>query len=88
MRVEIINATDIVSINVTNTITTYVTNTISTNVVSTVSLYSDDKKVRYNMDYYILHTVLLVIMLFIITIICYHYTKHRSKQKNFATLTI
>ena len=84
MRVEIINATDIVSINVTNTITTYVTNTISTNVVSTVSLYSDDKKVRYNMDYYILHTVLLVIMLlFIITIICYHYAKHRSKQKKY-----
>ena len=43
------------------------------NVTSTASINSDDKKVRYKMDCYILHTVfLLVILLFIIAIICYH----------------
>ena len=58
-----------------------VTNTISTNVTSTVSTNSDDEKVRYKMDCYILITSLLVTkLLFMITIICYHYTKHRSKQ--------
>ena len=36
------------------------------------------------MDFCILHTVLLVmILLFIIDIICYHYAKHRSKQKTY-----
>ena len=41
------------------------------------------------MGYYILHTVLLVIILqFIIAIIYYHYAKHRSKQnKGIAALT-
>ena len=39
---------------------------------------SDDKKVRYKMDCYILRTILLVIiLLFIINIIYYHYVKHR-----------
>ena len=34
------------------------------------------------MNCYILHTFLLVIiLLFIITIICYHYVKYRLKQK-------
>ena len=34
------------------------------------------------MDCYTLQTVLLMIMLlFIIAIICYHYAKHRSKPK-------
>ena len=43
---------------------------------------SDDKKVKYKMDCYILHTVLLVtIFLYMITVICFHYAKHRSKQK-------
>ena len=41
-----------------------------------------NKKVRYKMDCYILHTVLLVIiLLFIFAIICYHHAKHRSKLK-------
>ena len=35
------------------------------------------------MDYYILHTVLLIIiLLFIIAIICYHSAKHISKRTN------
>ena len=39
------------------------------------------------MDFYILHTFLLVMMLlFLIAIICY-YTKHRSKQKFIGALT-
>ena len=77
---EIINVTDGVSTNVINTIIRNMTNTVSINVMSTVSKNSDDKKVRYKVDCYILHTVLLVITwLYIITIICYHYVKHRSK---------
>ena len=59
---------------------------ISTNVVNTtstnVSTNSDGKKVRNRMDCYILQRVLLmIILLFIIAIICYHYGKHRSKLK-------
>ena len=55
---------------------------ISTNVTSSLSINSDDKKGGQKMDFYILQTVLLVIIqLFIITIICYHYAKHRSKLK-------
>ena len=51
------------------------TNTISTIVTSTVPIHFD-KKVRYSIDCYILHTVLLVIvLLFIIAVICYHYAK-------------
>ena len=85
---EIINVTENVSTNVTNTITSNMTNTLSTNVMST-STNSDGKKVRREMGCYALHTVLLVtILLFIITIICYHYTKHRSKQKLTSALTI
>ena len=46
------------------------TNTIETNVTSTASINCHSKKVR---DCYILHTVLLVIiLLLIVTIICYH----------------
>ena len=57
--------------------------------MSTVLINSDDKKVKYKMDCYILHKFLLVtILIFIITTICYHYLKHRSKQKNFGALTL
>ena len=67
---EIISAMDIISTSVTNTIG------------ATVSIYSDDKKVRFKVDCYILHTVLLVIiLLLIITISCCHYAKHKSKLK-------
>ena len=59
---EIITNMDIVS--------TKKTNTIETNVTSTASINCHSKKVR---DCYILHTVLLVIiLLLIVTIICYH----------------
>ena len=45
-------------------------------------LTSKNEAKTYKMDYHILHAVLLVIiLLFIITIICYHYAKHRSKLK-------
>ena len=61
--------------NVMDIVSTEKTNTIATNV----STNSDGKKVRYKMDCYILHTVLLVITLsMIITIICYHYAKLKN----------
>ena len=74
---EIIAVADIVSTKIINTIATY------------VSIISDYKKIRYKIDCYFLHTVLLVIiLLLIISIICYHYAKHRSKQKIIDLLTI
>ena len=64
---------------VKNNVSTKKTNTVTkkmTNVTSTASINCRSKKVR---DYYILHTVLLVIMLILITtIICYHYTKQKG----------
>lgn len=61
---------------------TNVANIISTNIASTVLVNSDNKKVSYKMDYYILYRFLLVTMLlFIVVIISYHYAKHRSKQE-------
>ena len=66
---EIIYVMDIVSKNLANT--------ISINVTSTASI--NYKEVRYKMGCYILHAALLVIiLLFIIAIMCYHYAKHRS----------
>ena len=74
---EIISVKDIVS--------TKRTNTIATNV----SINPDGKKVRHKIDCFILHAVLLVIiLLLILTIICYHYGKHRPKQKSIDGLTI
>ena len=45
--------------------------------MSAVSIDSDDKKVRYEMmNYYILHTFFLVVILpFTIAVIYYHYEK-------------
>ena len=75
---EIITVMDIAS--------TKMTNTIATNVTSTASVNCHSKKVK---DCYILHTVLLAVMLLlIITIIGYHYAKHKSKQKRTDALTI
>ena len=69
----------------TDNISTNVTNAISVNVTSTMSTNSDGKKVRYKKDCYIFDTVLLVIiLLFIITIICYHYTKHYTSQNKYS----
>ena len=45
-----------------------------------MSKNSDDEKVRYKMNCYILHPILLVIkLLFIIAIICFHYANYRLK---------
>ena len=66
---EIISVMDIVS--------TKMTGTIATNL----SINSDDLKVRYKTDCYILDTVLLVIILpLITTIIYYHCVKYSSKE--------
>ena len=66
----------------------YVTSIMSTNVTSIVLTSSNDKKVKYKMDCYILHTVLLVlILLFTIAIICCHYGKHKSKQRGIDALS-
>ena len=67
---EIIYVMNVVSSNLSNTITT----NLSTNSVA--------KKVIYKTDCYILDTGLLVIiLLLIIGITCYHYAKYRSKLK-------
>ena len=76
---EIITFLDIVS--------TKMKSAVAKNVTSTSSINCHSKKVR---DCYILHTVLLAIILLliiIIIIICYHYLKHRSKQKGTDALT-
>ena len=66
-------------IDVMDIVWTKITNTIATNK----SINSDDKKVRYKIDWYILHIVLSMIIFLLITIIiCYQYSKHRSKLKN------
>ena len=72
-----------------NTILTNVMVTVSINIRSTVSISPDDKRMRSKMDCYILHTfVLVIILLFIIAIIYYHYTRYRSKQKRTGALTL
>ena len=49
---------------------TNVTNAVATNFTSTISINSDEKKVGYKMDYYILHTFLLVtISLFLLLLV-------------------
>ena len=58
------------------------TNSTATNVTSTASVNCYSKKIKYC---YILQTVLLVIILLLmINIICYHY----AKQETINTLTI
>ena len=65
---EIISVMDIVS--------TKMTITIATDML----VNSENKKVEYKIDFYILHTVFLVIiLLMLITIIWYLYAKHMSK---------
>ena len=60
-------------------ISTKITNSIATNV----SINCRSKKVRYKIDFYVLHAVLLaIILLLIIPTICYYYAKHRSKPEN------
>ena len=63
---------------------TIVMSTVSTNVTRTASINVHNKKVRYKMNCYILYMVLLVvILLFIITVIGYHYAKNKSRQKKY-----
>ena len=65
---EIVNAPDSVSKN------------HSANIISAV-LTNFHKKVKYKMDCYILQTVLLMIIwLFTLAIICYHYAKHNIAE--------
>ena len=74
---EIIKAADCVSTHVL------------TNVTSTVSINFHNKKASDIIDCYIPHTVLLmVILLFIAAIICYHYAPRRTKRKKIGTPTI
>ena len=69
-------------ISVMDTVSTKITNTIATNV--TQNYHS--KNVR---DFYILHTVMLaIILLLIITSICFYCAKYRSKQKYINALSI
>ena len=64
---------------------TKITNTIATNVTKNCRC----KKERHKFVCYILYTVLLaIILLSIVTIICYHYAKHKSKQISINELTI
>ena len=73
------------TINAADSVSTNLMSTASTNVTITASINFHNKKVRYKMDCYILHAVLL---LFMIALVCYHYTKRRSKQKRIGELTI
>ena len=57
----------------TDIASTKIINTIGTNVTSSASINSHSKNVRYKIDCYVFHAVLLaIILLFVITIICYH----------------
>ena len=50
-------------------------------MMDSASTNSDNKKLKCNIDCYILHTFLLgTILLFMIAIIRYHYAKRRSRQ--------
>ena len=83
---EIANYSDSVSTNMPANVMC----TVSTSVTKTVSTSFYNKAVWYEINCYIMHTVLLVvILLFIIVFTCYHFAKNRSKQKkNTDTLTI
>ena len=73
---EIAIAMDTVSTKNADAIARKNTNTIATSVKITTSINCHSKKVR---DCYILHTVLLVIIvLLIITLTCYHYAKQKG----------
>ena len=59
-------------------------NIVSTNVTSTMLTNSDDKKVRYKIDCYSRHTILLVIILLFIIFA----TNLRLKQEGIDTRII
>ena len=62
---------------------TYIMSTNGAHAISiNMSTNSDDKKVRYKMNCYILHMIFLVLtLLVIIAITCYHCAKHWSELK-------
>ena len=65
---------------VMNNLSTKNTNTITRNVTSTASINCHSKKVT---DCYILHTVsLMIILLLIVTTICYQYAKQKGIIQN------
>ena len=69
-------------INVKDSSSIHVANITAINFESPISRSSDDKKVRYKIDYYILHTFsLVIILLFIIAVICYDHAKDRLRKK-------
>ena len=77
------------TIHVKDIVSTKMTNTIATNITSTAPINFHSEKVRYKIDCCILDPVLLVILLLLVfTTICYHYAKHRSKQKVTDALTM
>ena len=65
---EVIIVIDNVSTKKTNNTATKKTNAIATDVTSTASVNCHSKKVK---DYYIFHTVLIVIISLLIIFICY-----------------
>ena len=82
---SVIVCNEIVSI--TDSVSTNVISSVPANVTSNVSINSDNKKIRYKMNCYNLQMfMLVVILLFLITIICYHYTKHWSKLKKYCSV--
>ena len=73
------------TMSVMDIVSTKITNTIARNV----SIDHHSEKVRYKIYSYTFHTLLLaIILLLMITIICYNYAKHRSKQKDIDARTI
>ena len=76
MYEDIINATDNVLRNLTNSIPQNMTNTISANVTSTISSNVCRKKVRYEMDRFILHIFYIFCHILFIVI-----TQNTSKNK-------
>ena len=82
---SVIVCNEIVSI--TDSVSTNVISSVPANVTSNVSINFDNKKIRYKMNCYNLQMfMLVVILLFLITIICYHYTKHWSKLKKYCSI--
>ena len=72
MCYEILDGKDSVSKNISCSVLINAEKITSTNF--------DDQKIRYKMDFCILHTVLLgLVLLFLIAAIFCHYTKHSAK---------
>ena len=64
------------------------TNTVATNFTSTISINSDEKKVGYKMDYYFLHTFLLVtISLFLLLLVFAMIMQNIGQNKKYCRLS-